>query len=143
MLLALLLSTRDELVHGARTTSALSSNVVIPWAIYLAGVIFVISMLSLPYRLRFGAEGMTRSTLLEPRFVPWHAVLAAQITVFRAYFGLELRVGRWRTVLIPLRGYGRPASLVDAIAACLPVGIRDPGNILPQLREQEAGLARR
>ena len=98
-------------------------DMLLPGLFWLGGMAFAWSLLRLPFRLHIESGGLRRRTWFGPHFVPWSAVRAAQVGVVRGYVGLELRIGRWRWILIPLTGYGRPRALLEAVAQRLPAGV--------------------
>ena len=128
----LALSALMDLSYALVTPSYLLSNMVLPVALYISAVSFVLSLLQLPFRLTFTAQGIGRRTLLKPHFVPWHGVQAARVRVARGFIGLELRVSSWRWIVIPLTGYARPRALVEAGSRHLSVPVDT--HVLERLR---------
>lgn len=81
------------------------------------------SYLLLPVTLRFTEEGIRRKTILAPRFVPWSAVRSAKIGTYRGYFALEMWIGKYRWITIPLLQYRRGDALLAEIRKRLPVEV--------------------
>ena len=95
------------------------------------------SYLTLPLRLTFTEEGIRRRTVLPPRFVAWHSVRAASLGAARGHFWLELKVGQWRWICIPLSDYRRAASLLSEIRARLPPELSHGLGIPSRLADRE------
>ena len=101
---------------------------------------FMLSYLLLQHRLRFTEEGIHRRTLFKPRFIAWKDVKRARMGSVAIRGGtlllLELCVGRWRWVWIPLLEYKRSASLFGEIRKRLPVEVEIRGRAEELLRDE-------
>jgi hypothetical protein len=126
----------DKLRQGARTDTAFLVETACISLFLLGGFGFVTSFLLLPFRLRFTEKGIRRLTLLPPRFVPWSAVLAAQVGSYKGYLWLELWVSRMRWVSVPLMEYRKGAELLAEIRQRLPVEVRVTEEQIAHLREE-------
>jgi len=101
---------------------------------------FTLPYLLLQHRLRFTEEGLHRSTLLKPRFIPWGDVKRARMGFVVSRGGtlllLELRVNSRRWVWIPLLQYGRSASLFTEISKRLTVEVEIRGTARDLLKDE-------
>jgi hypothetical protein len=96
---------------------------------------FLVLHLTLPLRLTFTEKGIRRRTVLPPRFIAWDRVRGASLGVWRGHIWLELKVGRWRSICIPLSDYRRAASLLAEIRERLSPALRRGLGIPPRLAD--------
>ena len=103
--------------------------------ILLLGFSFIVAFLLLPFRLRFTELGIRRRTVFGPWFVAWGSVRAAHVGNYKGYQALELRIGRWRWICVPLLEYKNAGALLAEIRSRLPVEVKVSDRQLSLLRD--------
>lgn len=138
--LGFILETKTQLEYKSISELGFLAEKAFVGLVLLSFIGLMLPYLLLQHRLRFSEAGIQRLALFKPRFIPWKDVKRARLGFVTVRGGtlllLELCVGRWRWVWIPLLQYRRSASLFTEITKRLSVEVEVRGRAQELLRDE-------
>lgn len=104
-----------EITRLINSEANASFEILLVMPLLMIFITFCVSYTLLAKGLKFTEAGIYRRTVFPPRFITWSSIEAARITYFRQNVVLELRVNRWRWIIIPLLDFRYNALLLSEI----------------------------